>query len=40
MNEVEHVLAAQNRLGEGPVGSSGEQALYWVNIESHRFSAW
>jgi sugar lactone lactonase YvrE len=38
MNEVEHVLAAQNRLGEGPVWSSGEQALYWVDIESHRFS--
>ena len=37
VNEVEHVLAAQNKLGEGPVWSSEEQALYWVDIESNCF---
>lgn len=37
MNEVERVLAAQNKLGEGPVWSSEEQALYWVDIESNCF---
>jgi sugar lactone lactonase YvrE len=37
MNEVEHILAVKNKLGEGPVWSSEEQALYWVDIESNRF---
>jgi sugar lactone lactonase YvrE len=37
VSEVEHVLAAQNKLGEGPVWSSEEQALYWVDIESNCF---
>ena len=35
MNEVEHVLAAQNMVGEGPIWSVKEQALYWVDIEGH-----
>lgn len=38
MSEVEHILAIQNKLGEGPVWSSEEQALYWVDIENNRFS--
>ncbi len=37
MSEIEHVLAAQNKLGEGPVWSSEERALYWVDIESNCF---
>ena len=37
MNSVEHVLAVQNKLGEGPVWSAGEQALYWVDIENNTF---
>ena len=35
MNELEHVLASQNTLGEGPVWSVKEQALYWVDIQGH-----
>ena len=34
MNEVEHVLSLGNILGEGPLWHPGEQALYWVDIES------
>src|SRR5260221_4802697 len=37
MSEVEHVLAANNKLGEGPVWSSEERAIYWVDIESNCF---
>ncbi len=37
MSEVEHVLAVKNKLGEGPVWSSKEQVLYWVDIESNCF---
>lgn len=33
MAEVEHVWAAQNELGEGPIWRRREQALYWVDIE-------
>jgi sugar lactone lactonase YvrE len=34
--KVEHVLAAQDKLGEGPIWSVKEQALYWVDIEGRR----
>jgi len=40
MIEAEPVLACQNRLGEGPIWSIEEQALYWVDIVApaiHRF---
>jgi len=37
MGEVEHVLAVKNKLGEGPVWSSKEQVLYWVDIASQCF---
>ena len=35
--EVEHVFAAHNVLGEGPMWHVGEQALYWVDINSRCF---
>lgn len=38
MNHVEHVLAAQNRLGEGPVWHPDENALYWLDILDSRVS--
>lgn len=37
MSEVEHVLAAGDELGEGPIWSKKEQALYWVDIDGHRY---
>lgn len=37
MADVEHLLAVRNKLGEGPVWSVDEQALYWVDIERDRF---
>lgn len=40
MSEIEHILVAQNTVGEGPVWSVEEQALYWVDIDRgsyHRF---
>ncbi len=37
MSEVERVLPVNNKLGEGPVWSSEEQALYWVDIECNCF---
>jgi sugar lactone lactonase YvrE len=33
MNDVDHVLAVKNLLGEGPVWVAEEQALYWIDIE-------
>ena len=38
--EAQPVLACRNRLGEGPIWSTEEQALYWVDIVApavHRF---
>jgi sugar lactone lactonase YvrE len=32
MSRIEHILPCQNQLGEGPVWSVEEQALYWVDI--------
>lgn len=40
VNEVEHVLSVQNKLGEGPLWHAQEQALYWVDIESDCFYRW
>lgn len=40
MSELEHVLAAQARLGEGPLWCADEGALYFVDIEGpaiHRY---
>ena len=31
MNELEHVVKAQNKLGETPIWSPEENALYWVD---------
>ena len=31
MNEIEHVVPAQNRLGETPIWAPAEKALYWVD---------
>ncbi len=35
MSIVEHILAVQNIVGEGPVWNVQEQALYWVDIQGH-----
>lgn len=32
----EHFFSSSNKLGEGPLWSPEEQALYWVDIEQHR----
>ena len=37
MYEVEHVLAIQNILGEGPLWHVDEQALYWIDIIGKQF---
>jgi sugar lactone lactonase YvrE len=37
MIEVEHFLAAGNKLGEGPLWHRGKKALYWVDIEKDCF---
>jgi sugar lactone lactonase YvrE len=31
MNEIEHIVSAQNKLGETPIWASEENALYWVD---------
>lgn len=38
MSDIEHVLPVRNKLGEGPVWSSEEQKLYWVDIRDHSYS--
>ena len=37
MSEIEHVLSVHNKLGEGPLWSVEEQALYWVDIQDNCF---
>ncbi len=37
MSEVAHVLSVHNKLGEGPLWSVEEQALYWVDIQDNCF---
>lgn len=37
MTEVELLIDSQNALGEGPMWSVREQALYWVDIMGHAF---
>jgi sugar lactone lactonase YvrE len=36
--EVEHVLSVNSELGEGPIWSAEEQALYWVDIRGKKFN--
>jgi sugar lactone lactonase YvrE len=36
MAEIEHVVKSQSKLGEGPLWSVDEQALYWVDIHNQR----
>jgi sugar lactone lactonase YvrE len=37
MSDVEHILVAGDELGECPIWSVEEQALYWVDITGDRF---
>ena len=37
MSDLEHLLAVQNELGEGPVWDAEDQVLYWVDIYSRTF---
>jgi L-arabinonolactonase len=32
MNRVEHIVSAQNKLGEGPIWHPMEQVIYWLDI--------
>jgi sugar lactone lactonase YvrE len=36
VGDVEHILAVGDELGECPIWSAQEQALYWVDINGHR----
>jgi sugar lactone lactonase YvrE len=36
MPQLQHILACQNKLGEGPLWHPAEQNLYWVDIEQHQ----
>jgi sugar lactone lactonase YvrE len=38
MDEVQKLLAVQNKLGEGPVWSVEDQILYWVDIKDGSYS--
>jgi sugar lactone lactonase YvrE len=37
MDELEHVLAVRNELGEGPIWDAETQMLYWVDIYGQAF---
>ncbi len=37
MSQVELVVDIKNTLGEGPLWNVGEQCLYWVDIQEHKF---
>jgi sugar lactone lactonase YvrE len=37
MSDLEHLVAAQNELGEGPVWDGQAQVLYWVDIYGQTF---
>jgi sugar lactone lactonase YvrE len=37
MSDLEHILPIQNELGEGPVWSTDEQLLYWVDIHKGNY---
>ncbi|HEU5200482.1 MAG TPA: SMP-30/gluconolactonase/LRE family protein [Ktedonobacterales bacterium] len=37
MSDLEHLLAVQNELGEGPVWDAEDQVLYWVDIYGQTF---
>lgn len=37
METVQRLIAARNRLGEGPLWNENEQALYWVDIEGRAY---
>lgn len=38
MSELEQVLASHDKLGEGPLWSVDEQALYWIDIKDYSYS--
>jgi L-arabinonolactonase len=40
MDRVEHVLAADCELGEGPLWHPDEQRLYWTDILKNRLHSW